>query len=170
MVNNNDRFIPVATFRCVSEAHLAKHMLEAEGIASLIEGIEAGGTLNGLGLSDHIRVHVLAQNAGRAALLLADVQSRAELPADWEDEAERGHVCSLCGEPVEEAVMSCPMCKTPYDAIRGAPSPSRSPATSEAVQSPSEDMPAKRAMPEMADVTRPAAGCLSVLLWWLPIW
>ena len=120
MVSRHGEFVPVATFGCVSEAHLARLLLESEGILVFLEGVETGGALSGLtGLGDHVRLQVLRDQAGQAVMLLAAAQARTELPDDWEEQAAAcSWVCTQCGQPVPNDVGECPTCGIQAEGIR----------------------------------------------------
>ncbi len=174
MVSNEERFVVVRTFTCPAEAHLAKNLLEEEGISVILEGEETAGTLTGLssGLSGGARVLVPSADAAKAVGILADLEARIELPGDWEHEATRGYVCLLCGEPVEEGRAECPACRTPCESIVpavrvGRPVP---PPGDDAIKSaPAAHVTAKPAGEQMAGAERrPGPGCLWALGWLLP--
>lgn len=131
----SDRHLPVATFALLAEAQLAATLLENEGIAATIEGGEVGTVWGGItGLGDQIRVLVAADDAPRAAALIAEAQGHTHLPDDWEDEAEATAVCSLCGAELGEGETVCHSCQTPRDAIMSK-SPRQVPRRDDSIRS-----------------------------------
>jgi hypothetical protein len=109
-----EKFVTVATFVQGYEAALARSLLQAEGIAAMLDGDMAGGLLPVC----KIHLQVPAEHAGRATGILA-AQAAAALDPDWEDKIEAGvWTCSICGEPVREDMTICHSCQTPRDAIR----------------------------------------------------
>lgn len=116
----NDRTIVVATFAQIQEARMAAHLLIAENIPAILEGEEIGNVLSGLPIGDQIRLLVPELDAPRASGLVAEAQS-GTLADDWEDEAERVPVCTICGEALVEADARCPACHSPRDGIRVKP-------------------------------------------------
>lgn len=113
----SDRYLPVATFASVQEARMAVNLLAAAGITAMLEGEQTGSVFAGLtGMGDQIRVLVPADDAPRAASLVADAQG-GTLDDDWEDQAEQTAVCTLCGEALVESDVVCPACRTPRDGI-----------------------------------------------------
>jgi hypothetical protein len=112
----SDRYLPVATFAFVQEARIAANMLAAHGIKAMVEGEEVGTLFAGnYGIGDQIRILVPADDAPRAAALVAEAQGTLE--SGWEDEAEQTAVCALCGEALADADAACPACRTPRDGI-----------------------------------------------------
>ncbi len=161
-----DRLVTVATYSLSTEAQLARNMLEAEGIQAILSG-ELATTLQ-IGQVAQIRLEVRAEDAGRAAALLAEVA----LEKDWEERAAGDTwACGVCGDAVAEGVAVCPTCATPRDAIRGAeprPGPRAEPAHPEGVQLPGGLRQERPHIPSAARVdSEPAAskggGCFGVL-------
>ncbi|MGL4549846.1 MAG: putative signal transducing protein [Gemmataceae bacterium] len=114
----SDRYLPVATFALLQEAKMAVNLLAAAGIGAMLEGEQTGSVFAGLtGMGDQIRVLVPADDAARAAALVADAQG-GTLDDSWEDEAERTAVCTICGGALAEGDAACPACQSPRDGIR----------------------------------------------------
>lgn len=177
MATDNDRFVPVATYSNISEAQLAQNVLEDEGIQSFCEGELASSALGSM-VGDQIRLQVLERDAAAAAVILAELQARVELPGDWEEQAEGGYVCQTCDEPVPDGFSACPSCATPCESIRTDVPRNRFPraqpkVAEEGVRVPEPpgsvtNRPREIEAPELGD-RRP--GCLGLLLgvfllWW----
>lgn len=126
-----DQFITVATFNRTFEAQMAKNLLENEGIDAIMGGAFASDMLFGsLAVGDQIVLQVRADDAQRAAGILAVAAAEARLDDDWEEQTESGvWICSLCGEPISNRLSICYSCQTPKDSIRTA-----SPRESDAIQ------------------------------------
>jgi hypothetical protein len=116
----SDRYLPVATFAFVPEARIAVNMLVANGIKAILEGEEVGTLFAGnFGIGDQVRLLVPADDAPRAAALVAEAQGALE--AGWEEEAVQTAVCALCGEALVDADTVCPACRSPRDGITAQP-------------------------------------------------
>jgi hypothetical protein len=171
VVSDEDRFVLVRTYTDQGEAHLAKHMLEELGISVILEGVETASILGGpYAGTDRARLLVLGEQAARAAFILDDVEARMRLPEGWEDAAERGPVCTLCGEALGEDAAECPACRTPRDAVRA---PGRRPPPGRKHEGPASEGVLAGPPPgeEEAEAPPPlprGPGCLWLLLWWLP--
>jgi hypothetical protein len=179
MRSSDDRYVLMRTYPDQSEAHMAKHMLEEEGISVILEDVETSNTFGVPALEGaRARLLVLEDDAARATALLADVESRIELADDWEDQAEGGYVCQTCDEPVPDGFSACPACSTPCESIRtnlpqvSAPR-SRPRAADDGVKAPE---PAGGVTSRPREVEAPVIGdrrpgCLGLLLaafvfWW----
>ncbi|HEY7330914.1 MAG TPA: hypothetical protein VH592_24955 [Gemmataceae bacterium] len=120
----SEKFVTVATYNRTPEAHLAKNLLEEEGIASMLSGELTADMLpfGQAGGGDQIVLQVPESAAQRAASILAIVAA-AKLEDNWEDEAESGSdvwICSICGEPISNRLSMCYSCQTPRESIRAA--------------------------------------------------
>lgn len=76
--------VTIAAFDMVPEAHLAKNLLEAEGIAAFFTEEVASDMLH---LTSEIKLQVATENAEQARGILEGVK-RHELTAQTADEAE----------------------------------------------------------------------------------
>ena len=117
-----EKFVTVATYHRTSEAHLAKNLLEEEGIASTLSGELTADMLpfGQAGGGDQIVLQVPESAAQHAAGILATVAA-AKLDDNWEDEAESGSdvwICSICGEPISNRLSICYSCQTAREGIR----------------------------------------------------
>jgi hypothetical protein len=175
MVSRYEKFVLVRSFPSLTEGHLAKNMLEAEGIRVLLEGVETTGALAGLhlALSGGVRLLVPSDDAPRAVGLLADLEARLEMPDGWEEEAGRFAVCSFCGEPVQEGRTECPACWTPCKAIKSSERMDRAttPSIEEAIRTGQPSGLTSRppeAAREQPEAPRQGPGCLWAMAWLLP--
>lgn len=119
-----EQFVTVATFNRTAEAQLAKNLLEAEAISSIMSGELTADMLpfGQAGGGDQIVLQVRASDAQRAAGILAEVAA-AKLDDNWEEEAELGAgvwLCSICGEPISNRLSICHACQTQREGIRTA--------------------------------------------------
>lgn len=108
-----DDLVPVAHFPLMPEAHMARSLLEAEGVHAVVGGEEATTAFAGLDFdSAGVQLYVRAEDADEAAALLAEAQSGHE-----EEEApplERGTwLCPECDTAVRDDRSRCPECDTP---------------------------------------------------------
>lgn len=67
-----DAPVVLATFRYRHEAELARGVLEDEGIPSMLEADDGGGSYAGLSLSTQPRIRVRPEDEERARQLLED--------------------------------------------------------------------------------------------------
>lgn len=116
----DDRLVQIGKFGLPAEAHLAKSLLENEGIAAHVESQE-GDSLLGLALSGTggVALYVRAEDANRAAVLLAEAQSGGRDPED-EDPFRAGRLwlCRVCDTPVDADRGRCPECDSPRTDIQ----------------------------------------------------
>jgi hypothetical protein len=119
-VNQNHRTVVVGSFGSAIEADLARNLLEREGISCLVDDADAKNIFGMARLNISINLAVRAEDAPRAAALLAEAEMNATLDDDWESIAEQTAVCTLCGEPLLSEEVVCSGCSTPRDGIRAA--------------------------------------------------
>lgn len=111
----SDNTVVLAEFNSPEEAHLALNRLREASIAGFVTGDQPNPTtFSWLGRMqfDAIRLHVAASDAERAAELLANTQN-AELPEDWQEQAEaavEGWICPACDTEVASELTTCPEC------------------------------------------------------------
>jgi hypothetical protein len=107
-----DRLVTVQSFTVEHEAHLARNLLESEGILAFL-----GGEMTAVALPGLVHLQVRATDAPRAVAVLAAVA----LDDDWEERSTAGAwTCSVCGDAVLGGLMACSTCATPRDAVRPA--------------------------------------------------
>jgi hypothetical protein len=107
-----NRLVTVQSFTVEHEAHLARNLLEAEGILAFL-----GGEMTAVALPGLVHLQVRATDAPRAVALLAAVA----LDDDWEERSTAGAwSCSVCGDAVPGGLLACSTCATPRDAVRPA--------------------------------------------------
>jgi len=170
MVRPDDRYVLLRAFADQAEAHLAKQVLEQEGVSVILEGVQGASMFGGASLGGgEARLLVREDDAARATGMLADIEARVELSGDWEHEATRGYVCLLCGEAVEEGRPECPSCKTPCESVVPAVRIERPvpPPAVDAFRPAAQGVTGKGPSPEApGGVPRP--GCLWLLAHLLP--
>lgn len=113
-----ESFVTVAEYSQSFEAHLARGMLEAEGIKVYLSGDLTAETWMMLGL---VKLEVSESDAPRAlALLEKQAEEKATRQQGLEEATQDPSlwVCQLCGSAVGISDKICSGCATPRDAIR----------------------------------------------------
>jgi len=116
----SDRLVTIASFAFMPEAHMAKNLLESEGILAFVAGELTADAI--ACIASEAQLQVRAQDAQRAVSLLADAAAQASLADDWETQAESGvWTCPLCGTAARLGATVCPACRTANPGITTDP-------------------------------------------------
>jgi Putative prokaryotic signal transducing protein len=108
----SDRLVEVAAFGTEVEAHAARGLLEAEGIKTMVTGVESTSVWGGVQGVGKIALHVAEPDAERAVGILAAAVADRESD-DGPREGDAFWLCPLCGDAVADDWSVCPACETP---------------------------------------------------------